>query len=71
MEKIKKNKNVIWNMIGATTNAFNSLLFTIIVTRINGLNDAGIFTYAFATACLLYVIGVLSGIVIGLTGIKF
>lgn len=61
MEKIKKNKNVIWNMIGATTNAFNSLLFTIIVTRINGLNDAGIFTYAFATACLLYVIGVYLG----------
>ena len=61
MEKIKKNKNIIWNMIGATTNAFNSLLFTIIVTRINGLNDAGIFTYAFATACLLYVIGVYLG----------
>lgn len=61
MEKIQKNKNVIWNMVGATLNAFNSLLFTIVVTRINGITDAGIFTYSFATACLLYVIGVYLG----------
>lgn len=61
MKKIQENKNVIWNIIGATTNAFNSLIFSIIVTRINGTNDAGIFTYSFATACLLYIIGVYSG----------
>ena len=60
-EKLNQKKNVVWNMIGATANAFNSFLFTIIVTRINGLNDAGIFTYAFATACLLYVIGIYEG----------
>lgn len=60
MKDINK-KNVIWNIIGATTSAFNSLLFTIIVTRINGVNDAGIFTYSFATACLLYFIGNYSG----------
>lgn len=54
-------KNVIWNMIGATTNALISLVFTIIVTRVNGINDAGIFTYSFATACLLYVIAVYLG----------
>lgn len=59
-EKINK-KNVIWNMIGATFNAFNSLFFTILVTRINGLNDAGIFTYCFATACVLYNIGIYEG----------
>lgn len=60
METINK-KNVIWNIVGATANAFNSLLFAIIVTRINGINEAGIFTYSFATACLLYIIGVYSG----------
>lgn len=54
-------KNVIWNIIGASTNAFNSLFFTIVVTRIYGINDAGIFTYCFATACLLYMIGVYAG----------
>lgn len=59
---MKKNKkNVIWNMIGATFNSFNSLFFTIIVTRLNGLNDAGIFTYSFATACVLYNIGIYEG----------
>lgn len=54
-------KNVIWNIIGATANSFNSLLFAILVTRINGINDGGIFTYCFATACLLYMIGIYAG----------
>ncbi len=40
-------KNVIWNMIGTTANAFNSLFFMIIVTRINGLKDSGIFYTCF------------------------
>ena len=63
-------KNIIWNIIGATANAFNSLIFTIIVTRINGINDAGIFTYCFATACLLYMIAVYSGRTFQVTDIK-
>lgn len=54
-------KNFIWNIVGTTLNAFNSLFFTIIVTRINGVNNSGIFTYSFATACLLYIIGVYAG----------
>lgn len=59
MSKLKKN--VIWNMIGASTNAFTSLIFAIIVTRINGLEEAGIFTYAFATSCLFFVIAIYAG----------
>lgn len=59
MSKLKKN--VIWNMIGATANAFTSLIFAIIVTRINGLEEAGIFTYAFATSCLFFVIAIYAG----------
>lgn len=54
-------KNFLWNIIGASANAFVSLFLVIIVTRINGLNDAGIFSYCFATACLLYCVGVYSG----------
>ncbi len=61
MEKEIQRKNVIWNIIGATANAFNSLFFTIIVTRINGTFDAGIFSYSFATACMLYIVGVYAG----------
>ena len=57
----KNSKNVIWNRIGASLTAFTSLFFAIIVTRINGTNDAGIFMYSFATACILYIIGVYLG----------
>ena len=49
-------KNVIWNMIGATVSAFNSLFFAIIVTRINGIDDAGIFAYCFSMGGILYCI---------------
>lgn len=66
MKNINK-RNIIWNIIGATTNAFNSLLFTIIATRINGVSDAGIFAFAFALACWFYVIGVYSGRVFQVT----
>ena len=62
MEKDKQfRKNFIWNLIGTTTNAFNSLLFMMMITRINGLEDAGIFTLAFSTACILYIIGIYAG----------
>lgn len=63
-------KNIIWNIIGATSNAFNSLFFSIIVTRINGVNDAGIFIYCFATACILYVIGIYEGKTFQITDIS-
>ena len=60
-------KNFLWNIIGAGANAFISLILIIIVTRINGINDAGIFSYCFATACLLYCIGVYAGRVFQVT----
>ena len=49
-------KNFILNSIGSTIYAFTSLFFLIIVTRINDINEAGIFTFAFSNACLLQVI---------------
>lgn len=63
-------KNFLWNIIGASSNAFISLFLVIIVTRINGLNDAGVFSYCFATACLLYCIGVYAGRVFQVTEIN-
>ena len=54
-------KNFIWNMLGSTFASFLSLFFMIIVTRINGVNEAGLFTFAFSTACLFYIIGIYSG----------
>lgn len=55
-----KNK-VIWNTLGTGFNAFISLFFMIIATRINGLDEAGIFTFSFSMACLLYIVGTYSG----------
>lgn len=54
-------KSFIWNTLGSGLNAFNSLIFLVIVTRLNGLTDAGIFTLSFATASMFYVIAVYSG----------
>ena len=62
MEKSTQfRKNFIWNILGTCFNAFNSLFFMIVATRINGVNDAGIFTLAFSTACIIYVIGIYAG----------
>lgn len=62
MEKdIQFRKNFIWNIIGTGFNAFNSLFFMIAVTRINGVENAGIYTIAYSTACILYMIGIYAG----------
>ena len=63
-------KNFIWNVLGTGLNAFNSLFFLIIVTRINGLNDAGIFSIAYSTALILYTIGLYSGRLCQVTDIE-
>ena len=60
-EKIQFRKNFIWNILGTGLNAFISLFFMIIVTRINGVDQAGIFTLAFSTACILYSVGIYAG----------
>ena len=57
MENKIEKKNFIWNFLGLTINAFNSLFFLIIINRINGPKDGGIFTYSFSLACLLFFIG--------------
>lgn len=54
-------KNFIWNIVGSTFSSFLSLFFLIIVTRINGVDEAGIFSFSFSTACLFYIIGIYAG----------
>lgn len=59
---MKKNiRDVFWNATGSTLNAVSSLVFLIIVTRINGVKEAGIFTIGYAVACLLYTVAVYYG----------
>lgn len=70
MDTSISKKNVIWNMIGTTFNAFNSLFFMMVVTRINGLTNSGVFTLAFSLACLLCLIGGYEGRVYQVTDVK-
>ena len=66
-EKINKQertlflKNFIWNILGTGFNSFNSLFFLIIVTWINGVEQAGIYSIAYATALILYTVALYSG----------
>lgn len=66
----KLKKNFIWNTVGSTLNAFNSLFILVTITRINGLNSAGSFSIAFATASILYVLAIYSGRNCHITDIK-
>ena len=54
-------KNAFWNTLGVTINSFNSLFFLVIINRINGVDTAGIFSFSFSIACLLYIIGIYQG----------
>lgn len=54
-------KNFGWNTIGVSLNALTSLFYMIIVTRINGTSEAGVYTYAFSIALLIQTIGTYSG----------
>lgn len=65
-----RNKNFIWNVIGTSLNAFNSLFFLIIVTRWIGTDDAGIFSVCFSLACLFCIIGTYYGRVFHVTDIS-
>ncbi len=66
MNKLKNfllnDKNIerdsfLWNMIGSMLMAFQSVIMLMILTRVLGLADAGIFTIAFANANLFLNIG--------------
>ena len=56
-----ERKNFIWNTIGTILFGFTSLFFLIIITRINGVDDAGIYSYAFANASIFATIGFFAG----------
>lgn len=47
----------IWNMLGSLLNAFQSVFFLMVLTRVLGIDEAGIFTIAYADANLFLNIG--------------
>lgn len=54
-------KNYFWNTIGTTLLSFNSLFLMIIVTRINGISQGGIFSFSFAIAGIINFIALYYG----------
>lgn len=61
LDSTNLRKNFIWNLIGSTAASFISLFLMMTVTRLNGIDDAGIFSFAFSTASVFLVIGTYSG----------
>ena len=59
---LNNSKNIerdsyIWNMTGSMLNAFQSVIFLMIITRAVNLYEAGLFTIAYANANLFLNIG--------------
>lgn len=55
-QRVKSNRDFLWNAVGMSANSLNSLFFLIIVKRISGTADAGIFSFCFANAMVFYTI---------------
>lgn len=53
--------NILWYMFGLLSYGFTSLLYMIIITRVLGVESAGMFSFAFAVAATFYVVGVYYG----------
>ncbi len=70
MKKKSVKKDFIWNSIGSTIHAFNSLFFLIIVTRINGLETAGYFSYGFTISNIFLTIATFGGRTFQVTDVK-
>ena len=60
-KKVNLKKEYFWNTIGSGAASFISLIYLIIVTRINDTDVAGAFTLSFSNACMLYAIALYSG----------
>lgn len=69
-EKKQFIKNFSWNVLGTGLNSFNSLFFLIIVTRINGITDAGMYSIGIAIALIIYTISLYSGRLCQVTDIE-
>ncbi|MBB5887681.1 hypothetical protein [Lactovum miscens] len=70
MKNTVQNKNVTWNLVGVTLNASYSLFLLIFITRINGINAAGDFSYAFYITSVLSAIGMYGGRIFQVTDIS-
>lgn len=56
-----KSPNVLWNIIGISLNSFYSLILIIVITRINGLEVSGQFSFAYYMTSTFLQIGAYGG----------
>lgn len=56
-KKLVKKRDYAWNMLGSICYSGASFYYLLLVTRICGVKDAGVFSLAFATAQLLLTLG--------------
>ncbi|MDN5275170.1 MAG: hypothetical protein JWP06_1071 [Candidatus Saccharibacteria bacterium] len=61
MTSASLKKDYIWNTIGVLAQNAISPLLLIAVTRINGIFDSGLFSFAFSVAIIFWVIGMWGG----------
>jgi O-antigen/teichoic acid export membrane protein len=54
-------KDYVFNTIGGTFNSFLSLFLLIIVTRLNGIEESGLFSFAFGMSLTFFTIALLGG----------
>ena len=55
--KVSAKSIFVWNIVGSMTRAGSSVILLLIVTRICGTSDGGVFSIAYATAQMLLTIG--------------
>jgi O-antigen/teichoic acid export membrane protein len=54
-------KDVFWNSLGTAAWSFLSLILLIVVTRVNGINESGLFSFAFAFGIIMFTVGCYGG----------
>lgn len=54
-------KDIFWNSLGTAAWSFLSLFLLIIVTRVNGIADSGLFSFAFAFAVIMFTVACYGG----------
>ena len=67
---IQNRKNIIWNALGQSSNAFYAMALMIFVTRVNGLEVMGDFSLSFYIASVFFAIGVYGGRIFQISDVK-
>lgn len=57
VKSILTNKNILWNVIGITANSIYSMFLTIYITRFNGIEASGQFSFAFYIVSIFQTVG--------------